>query len=776
MSPQSRGRKRRRNPAQTQRRRGTTSGQIDGDPTAEFLAALAEALEDAVDGADPLGAEMLGSGVVGQIVQGVHGGPDEVAEAFAELVRTCERVATPQALVVAALLAQMAPAEGARALAAEVAESLANRVRSPSWLPALGRARLQGCWEVRDVFGDQASVLCEFSRGPLFGALPRHGLMFLVDFNGPGTWLKDVFVLDDLERALRDMRAQARDSSGVAVFEALALDEAHSLLEGALGASLTRSHLDAADEDVSDLGALAASRLRTIRGTARPSVPSPWPSEALGDLVAEFCRSPQANEVSGMSEAAVRACATRIARYGNEEDAGQPLRVGPGKTAALVALHGIGDDVDDDVRVSGAVLRAWNEWAAAKAGLSPSATRVLLEETDAIVAMMSGLARGFAGPADRDNGRGGRQLAGDESGGPRGAGRDRRGQGAPPSRAHPTAADDAVARRAFAAPTRTATIGGEVITGLDPEDENDLELLVIGEHPQYHAALEAGSDDLVDEVNPRLHIALHAVVATRLWHDHPRSTWREAQRLLAQGMERHAVLHELMSDVADEVHGALSVDIGLMGAMADSRPRTVREQRSGPSDAGRRLPRSSGSGSSASAPSYRVRVDLLAARPPIWRRLLLPGAVTLQDLHLVLQIAFDWTDDHLHVFTVGRRRYGDPALVDEVVHEASVHLQDVVAEAGDAIEDEYDFGDSWRHRLVVEEVVRSPPPGVRCLGGRRAGPAEDSGGIWRWNELVEASRDPDHPARDDAAAMLRSDPASFDVQSLDARHRLIPSA
>jgi hypothetical protein len=48
----------------------------------------------------------------------------------------------------------------------------------------------------------------------------------------------------------------------------------------------------------------------------------------------------------------------------------------------------------------------------------------------------------------------------------------------------------------------------------------------------------------------------------------------------------------------------------------------------------------------------------------------------------------------------------------------------------------YDFGDDWRHDLVVEKILPATPGAAypRCTGGRGETPAEDSGGIWAFNE------------------------------------------
>ena len=53
----------------------------------------------------------------------------------------------------------------------------------------------------------------------------------------------------------------------------------------------------------------------------------------------------------------------------------------------------------------------------------------------------------------------------------------------------------------------------------------------------------------------------------------------------------------------------------------------------------------------------------------------------------------------------------------------------------------YDFGDDWRHDIVVEKITPALA-GVaypRCTGGRGWAPEEDSGGIWTHNEAVAAA-------------------------------------
>ncbi|MGH3439289.1 MAG: plasmid pRiA4b ORF-3 family protein, partial [Sciscionella sp.] len=81
----------------------------------------------------------------------------------------------------------------------------------------------------------------------------------------------------------------------------------------------------------------------------------------------------------------------------------------------------------------------------------------------------------------------------------------------------------------------------------------------------------------------------------------------------------------------------------------------------------------------------------------------------------------------------------------------------LLAQKGDELWYEYDFGEGWDHRLVVEDVFDEPPPTARCTGGRMACPPEDCGGIGGHEELAAWVRS----GHDDALL-----PANFD----DAEH------
>ncbi|HTW18094.1 MAG TPA: plasmid pRiA4b ORF-3 family protein [Nocardioides sp.] len=140
---------------------------------------------------------------------------------------------------------------------------------------------------------------------------------------------------------------------------------------------------------------------------------------------------------------------------------------------------------------------------------------------------------------------------------------------------------------------------------------------------------------------------------------------------------------------------------------------------------------------------FRVRLDLRGAKPPVWRRLELPGDLTLPQLHDVIQTAMGWYDSHLHRFRTGTD-HRSPSFItqfdldegEEGMLEDDVRLDQLLAEKGDELCYEYDFGDGWDHRLVVEEVLAEPPSAVRCIGGRKACPPEDCGGIGGYEQLA----------------------------------------
>ena len=152
----------------------------------------------------------------------------------------------------------------------------------------------------------------------------------------------------------------------------------------------------------------------------------------------------------------------------------------------------------------------------------------------------------------------------------------------------------------------------------------------------------------------------------------------------------------------------------------------------------------------------QLRIELTAIEPAIWRRIQMPGDCTFWDLHVAIQNAMGWLDCHLHMFHVTDPTTGQPELIglpdEEGLQEKDVvsgwkrMVNQTLSVAHSRLEYVYDFGDDWRHTVVLEEQLPSVPQVryPRCIGGARACPPEDSGGVCGYRQLLAALADPHH--------------------------------
>lgn len=107
----------------------------------------------------------------------------------------------------------------------------------------------------------------------------------------------------------------------------------------------------------------------------------------------------------------------------------------------------------------------------------------------------------------------------------------------------------------------------------------------------------------------------------------------------------------------------------------------------------------------------------------------------LSKLDRVIQEAFGWTNSHLHEFRIGEDRYGRPDIDgmeddDNLQDDRKFTLSKALKVSITEFEYEYDFGDSWRHHVVVEGLFPATPYNdwPLCLAGENACPPEDVGG------------------------------------------------
>ena len=167
-----------------------------------------------------------------------------------------------------------------------------------------------------------------------------------------------------------------------------------------------------------------------------------------------------------------------------------------------------------------------------------------------------------------------------------------------------------------------------------------------------------------------------------------------------------------------------------------------------------------------------LKVTLRGTKPPIWRRLLVPGAMTLGALHEAIQAAMGWQGGHLHVFDIDGRQYGDRRTVDDVADENRLTLSGVLKSGVTRFGYIYDFGDDWDHTVAIEKIQPAIDGQTypACVAGKRNCPPEDCGGVWGYEELLQILADPAHPERAERLEWLGEDfdPEDFSIPIANA--------
>jgi hypothetical protein len=111
-------------------------------------------------------------------------------------------------------------------------------------------------------------------------------------------------------------------------------------------------------------------------------------------------------------------------------------------------------------------------------------------------------------------------------------------------------------RRSWAVPSATGTLGDLDLGYLDPAKADDRYFLILAEHPELRRAIEHEVEEVEVggvRLNPRLHLAMHELIANQLWDGDPPEVWATALRLRELGYERHDILHMLGSAALEQL-------------------------------------------------------------------------------------------------------------------------------------------------------------------------------------------------------------------------------
>lgn len=159
---------------------------------------------------------------------------------------------------------------------------------------------------------------------------------------------------------------------------------------------------------------------------------------------------------------------------------------------------------------------------------------------------------------------------------------------------------------------------------------------------------------------------------------------------------------------------------------------------------------------------YILKIVIENTHPPVWRRVMVPDHITFADLHRIIQVLFDWSDDHLHDFQIP----SDYITIDKEEDMMSGNhyperetLIDPFIRSYKWIRYTYDFGDEWRHKIQVEktdETYEGRYPVLLKVKGDNF--TEDSGGIWNFKEAENRAFDKENVEQKLAAMEIPVNP------------------
>jgi len=145
---------------------------------------------------------------------------------------------------------------------------------------------------------------------------------------------------------------------------------------------------------------------------------------------------------------------------------------------------------------------------------------------------------------------------------------------------------------------------------------------------------------------------------------------------------------------------------------------------------------------------FILEITLLNTEPPVWRIVELKQTSTLHELHAVIQIAMGWSNAHLYSFRKGAKSNETEFMLPEYDASGELYtgnnpqkfkLKDIFLNVGDTIEYEYDFGDGWKHEILLKgkTIERALSPYPMCVVGARSCPPEDVGGVHGYAEMLK---------------------------------------
>ncbi|UNC91237.1 plasmid pRiA4b ORF-3 family protein [Candidatus Contubernalis alkaliaceticus] len=170
-----------------------------------------------------------------------------------------------------------------------------------------------------------------------------------------------------------------------------------------------------------------------------------------------------------------------------------------------------------------------------------------------------------------------------------------------------------------------------------------------------------------------------------------------------------------------------------------------------------------------------------------WRRIVTPVDITFNQLHEILQVAFDWNSSHLYNFritdesgqcvveVVSEYEDMDGSFQDcETLLDYDVSLRDYLGEQYKIVY-LYDYGDNWEHEIKEQRVIAGHDNNYPvCIMGEGNAPPEDVGGVHGYEEFLKIIADPQHEEHKSTLTWARSQwHRDFDIDIVNRRLRIV---
>ena len=459
----------------------------------------------AIASGDPLRAELETATCMAIPQVAGQRDPGEIEKFIsAVLVDGAVRRRTPEGAALLRLLMALGTQDTKRAASRALAELTGAGVYPPDWVTEVGKVTPGQAWRRYDVFGDDEAVAVTFGYGE-----SEHGIVVQVDLAG----IPVASAIGVSSNAARLIEAISGDSEEFDRSEQISLAEARRRLSGPLDRADRDPNPDLSADSLAYLP-IARSRVRRLPAgdTDTSGVPGTGPLYTAADRAAavdEFMKSPLAAEAVAADEESTRFWAEVLTGYSGRVPGEPPGQVGPRKLAHIFLGHVPNTFVLSPAQRSHLepAVTAWVRWSADHRDLGEAGTAVLMEQVPRVLAR-------FETAYDDPDAVAIRGYA----------------SGLAASDADVSWLADNVGRRMFALPLPQQHAPLDLA---DPADRRDL---VAAEFGACTPPTGMTSEEFVE--------AAHRVIED-MWRDEDSPTYQAAERLYAEGVSRHDLIHRL---------------------------------------------------------------------------------------------------------------------------------------------------------------------------------------------------------------------------------------